>query len=183
MFRLRKSINISDIAEQSLIYENIDSTSTYAFDIHTVLADKMYEFLFDLSRTMGILTVIMNIFVEDFFSTGRTNTWHRNLASIMRSTIRDSTDDIRNHFSAPLQSHSIVKMDIFGGDEIVIMQTDSLDSNTTKLYRFKICNRRNNARTTHLKINRIDLSSNHLRREFVGYCPSRMMIRRTYKLA
>jgi len=183
MFRFRERIDVSDIAEQSLLYKNIDRALADTFDIHAISADEVYELLFDLSRTTRISTIIMNIFIEDFRSTGRTTTRHQNFLGIFGPTIRDSADDIRDHFSAPLQSYSIMHMNIFGGDEIMIMQTDSLDSDTAEFYRFEISDRSDDACTTDLEINRIDLSGDHLCRKFVSYCPSRMMIGRPYELA
>jgi hypothetical protein len=75
-----------------------------------------------------------------------------NLSLFPCPAIGDDADDIRNHFSAPLEPDPIMDVDIFVFDEIEIMQADSLEGRSAKLDRIKVRDWCDNSCSSYLEI-------------------------------
>jgi hypothetical protein len=67
-------------------------------------------------------------------------------------------------------------MKIFAGDKISIMEADSFDGHTAKFDWLEITDRRENSRSSNLKIYRKNLGRCYLGWKLVGHSSTRMML-------
>lgn len=113
----------------------------------------MLQTLFDLGRTGDIAASQASaLFVKiDLMSTDRTVFWLRNRFFVTTATFGDDADDIRDHFTAPLDHYPIMQTQTASLDEIPIVQCRPLDRHPSDPDRGQMSDRREYTRTSYLK--------------------------------
>ena len=65
--RIGQFVDISYIFYNFVLYEQINNTFSHSLDIHAILTHEMLDLLFRLFRAMRIDTIVMHIFLKDWF--------------------------------------------------------------------------------------------------------------------
>lgn len=171
----RELVNICDRIQNFLFNQNLNHRLTNPTNIHRISRHKMHNFFLNLSRAKWIGTIIMNIHICNWFPTFRTKKWRDNRFFRSISTIRNTSQNIRDYLTTPLHPNKISLLNLLIGDKIKIMKTDSRDRCPTELDRFNMSNWSDDPCSSYLESHRIDLRCYLLCWKFISNCSPRMM--------
>ncbi len=109
--------------------------------------------------------------------------WRDRLDARVLPLISDDADDVGYDFTTSLDPHSVMEMEISGLDKVSVVECDTRDSHSRQLDRRDIAYRCQDATTSDLSFDFLELCPRKLCRELIGDGSTRMMIRRSEYLS